>query len=206
MDVVPPLRDLLEEVAEEIARIAQLRGLEVTADRLDALRGAVAPLGLMAMGNPDPVLYLCSLEPGGGKTLAVTSFARVLARRTDLRDVGMVVCLSSKDAIREFVAALDLPSSLGVLTGDPLVNKLAGIRPIAAQILATTQQFLGAMAQSSQPFSKMEAYWFKGYPRQVRGWDEGHLPRQPVTLDHYAIASLPRLFWRASREWSSAGR
>src|SRR4051794_3311604 len=131
----------------------------------------------MAEGSCEPRFYLSSLDPGVGKTQTVVHFLRALLSSPQHGDVGVIIFLFTKQQIEEVVTRANLdPTDYAVLmtAEDEAERNLidsGAPDPNSARVLFTTQQRLQLLCKDDKKFSDVEAYHFRGRPRQVRIWD-----------------------------------
>jgi hypothetical protein len=194
---------------ETIARLRgyfDAKGQHPSEDMWTALTELASVLEAMAEGRCPQKFFLSSLDPGVGKTQTVTHFLKALTASTDHLDVGVLICVSRLDEIDRFVVEMELARiDYAVLTSDQERNKL-GIgseRSRLARVLFTTQQMIESRG-AGRDFDDIRAFQFFGRPRQVRIWDESILPGQPVTLNRYDLACLPRAFVRTKPDLAQA--
>lgn len=162
-----------------------------------ALSDIAATLSEMARGEAKPKVYLSSLDPGIGKTTALTCFVDTLLEDNSLENVGVLVCVARLDEIKNLVHRMGLPSGwVAVYTSDAEVNALGGnTEPDQARVLFTTQQMLERRLEG-RSFAACDVFHYQGKPRQVRIWDESWLPGQGVTVSRYTLSDLLSLLVR----------
>jgi hypothetical protein len=151
-----------------------------TANRLEA----------MAEGRSPPLIFVSCLDPGVGKTAAITHFLRALVASPEHEDVGVLVCFNRLEQIEEFVAAANLPSDdVAIFTSDDDVNAKGAERADTARVLLTTHSMLRSRCRARR-FTETEVFHFFGRVHDVRIWDESIMPALPLTLPRDAVASL----------------
>jgi len=156
----------------------------------DALKDIIKTLVAMADQRADPVIYLSSLDPGVGKTTAVTAFVQALMADPGYANVGVMICVARLDEIKGMIARMGIPrESLAVLTSDPEVNELGGAQANNAQVLFTTQQRLEKHLDGGS-FSRASEFFYQDRPRDVRVWDETWLPGVGVMVSRDDISSM----------------
>jgi hypothetical protein len=168
-----------------------------TNDQQEGLDDVLLHLSKMAEGQLENKYFVSSLDPGVGKTKAVTSFLKALSASESHQNVGALVGVSTKneiEAIIEGLKSLDVPkTSYAVLVSD-YKNLNAELRalgsgdPSTSQILLTTQQMIAQRCIES-PLERANAFHFKNSVRPVRIWDESFLPANPVSLSFDQIAA-----------------
>jgi hypothetical protein len=155
-----------------------------------ALQAVADALEAMVEGTCSPSLYVSSLDPGVGKTTAIILFVQALLASPAHRQTAVLICLKRREQIESFVADADLcPSDFAVLTADKRLNELGGGDRNEARILLTTHSMIEKRT-AGDSFAKTQAFYYHGYPREVRIWDEAILPGHPISVSRDAIASL----------------
>lgn len=204
-DVAPRPWCLISDIHVELDRMIKARGLTLLRQELDALHAAADALAYMGCGTAEAVFSLCSIPPGGGKTMTMTAAFRTIVLNPDYSDIGGIVFLSRKDAIKELLSDLDLPvDKVAIVTGDPSLNALGGAETWKAPVLISTQQLLESLIQYQGKFSAMESYFYRGRPRAMRAWDERMSPRLPMTIDHLQVQALPERLRRLNSDYCTA--
>lgn len=163
----------------------------------DALHEIIMTLDDMAHGEARFKFHLASLDPGVGKTTALTVFLKALVNNPDYRSVGAIVFLSRKSEIERLVKEVGLNErQFAVLTRDPECNSLSSTAPMRAQILFTTQQGLEARLERCDGFEAITDYLYQPCPilspcpRAVRVWDESANPGHALTIDQGDLAGI----------------
>jgi hypothetical protein len=162
-----------------------------------ALRDMVSQLEAQADGKAQPLFYLCSLDPGVGKTQALIHFMNVLLRSPAHSDCGVLFLLGRLAEIQAICPKIGLKENeFAVLvseqtneinkrlnaTGNPNVNE--------ARVLFTTQQMLVSRIKQNGSFSKCREFYYKDKPRSVKAWDETCLPARPLTINVTTIEGM----------------
>lgn len=157
----------------------------------EALSNIAATLAAMALGEAAQKVYLSSLDPGIGKTTALTCFTDALLEDNAFESVGVLVCVARLDEIKSLVHRMGLPPGwFAVYTSDAQVNALGGdTEPGKARVLFTTQQMVERRL-NGKSFAACEVFHYRGKPRQVRIWDESWLPGEGLTVSRYALSDL----------------
>jgi len=162
----------------------------------EALEGIPATLESMTYGIALPKVYLSSLDPGSGKTVAITQFVKCLIKRSTykaaLTNVGVIILLSRLEEIETMVKAMDLQDDqYACLTSEDDINALGlGENNIdKAQVLFTTQQ-RRELQIKGKSFGEAEGFYFNGRVRSVRIWDESYLPGESIVILEYDIRQL----------------
>ncbi len=155
-----------------------------------ALEDITGTLSAMAEGRADAVVFLSSLDPGIGKTTAVSSFVESLIEDEGYSHVGVMICVARLDEIRGMVERMNIPGErFAVLTSDKDVNALSSTKVDDSQVLFTTQQRLENHLDGDS-FAAAEEFYYKGKPRDVRIWDETWLPGVGVVVGKDDLSSL----------------
>ncbi|WP_027155325.1 hypothetical protein [Mesorhizobium sp. WSM2561] len=151
----------------------------------------------MAEGWADKRFFISSLPTGMGKTTVAIESTKALLANPEFEGVSVVYFLSRRDQIVDAVNRMDLkPGTFAVLTADDEVNKLGRLdtydKPDVknARVLFTTQKRLEDYASGGNSFADMDAFHFRGQPRQVRVWDEAILPSLTLKADQFLLAGL----------------
>ena len=189
---IEPVRSNL--VAESMKKIREFFKSKTqhkpSLDMYQALEDIVNTLSAMAEGDTDQKIYLSSLDPGVGKTTAITAFVETLVSAPKYSHVGVMICVARLDEISSMINRLCIQrESVAVLTSNDEINKLGGANVNEAQVLFTTQQRLENRLNGSD-FSKSSEFFFNGEVRDVRIWDETWLPGKGVTINRDAISSM----------------
>jgi hypothetical protein len=172
-----------------------LQGLRPSATMWEGIEDLCLCLQRMAEGKAKREFFLSSLDPGVGKTQTVFHFLLSLLASPKHEDVGAVVFMFTKEEIKTFVSealAAGLPEkdfAARVHNDDEEVNALGCGNPERARILFTTHQRLVTIC-TGRNFGDVQEFRYRGQPRQVRIWDEGMLPSQPVLVNGRQTAGL----------------
>lgn len=158
----------------------------------------------MAEGKLEDKFFVSSLDPGIGKTKAVTSFLKALSVSDDHKSVGALVGVSTKNeirAIKEGITSLGVTDqSFAVKVSDSsrdasgLNDELLALgsgNPPRSQILLTTQQMI-VQRSFETPFKNIGAFHFNSQPRTIKIWDESLLPAEALCLSIDDIAQTLR--------------
>ena len=164
-------------------------------DQLEGLYDVLHHLSKMAEGQLEDKFFVSSLDPGIGKTKAVTSFLKALSVSDDHKSVGALVGVSTKNEIAAITKGF---KSLGVSDHSFAVKvsksdnaellALGSGDPPTSQILLTTHQMI-AHRSFEVPFNSIGAFHYNSKPRAIRIWDESLLPAQPLCLSIDEIAA-----------------
>jgi Primase C terminal 2 (PriCT-2)/RepB DNA-primase N-terminal domain len=168
------------------------------------LEDLVCHLEAMADGSADPLYYLCSLDPGIGKTEATIKFIKRLLASPMHKEVAAIVLVGRLKEIDAYIDGLKLAEvDYGVLVDDPNAVKAKGTDPKKARVLFTTQQMLESRAKRYGSFNAIKEFHYDSRPRMVRVWDETCLPARPLTISATQIEGLTDQLFRANRKLHS---
>lgn len=186
---------LLSDALDDLQQRLSERDQQLPPEQWRGLVGLLECLCGVAEGRITSGYHLSSLDPGMGKTTAMTAFLRALCRSPgDHQGVGVLVGLSLRDEIRAVSAEAGLKESdFAVLTGDAETNNLSSTPVSKARILFTTQAKL-RMLGANRPFQDTESFYYQGHARQVRIWDEAFAPADGFALHQQEPGALLRRF------------
>ena len=169
-----------------MANLFKQRNHRPTADQMKALKAIPETLTLMAMDEAEPFYYISSLDPGIGKTTGISSWVKTMCNKGKFGHVGILLCLDRFNQIEAFLDSCNLAEEqYGILVGN-LNDRGVGN---AAQILLTTKEQVLRRAKRRN-FLDIEAFFYRGFPRPVRIWDESLLVGQPIAIDNWDIGAL----------------
>lgn len=150
--------------------------------------------------------YLSSLDPGSGKTQAISCFLKAWKSNGFLPEGSVLVGVKTKDEIKGLVNRLGLDDAdFACFTRDDEINAL-GLgweRRHEARILITTQQMILSRT-GDRSFSAASDFHFHGRPRSLRIWDESLVLAEPVMLSWGSLAALVEPLKRHHREFSQS--
>lgn len=185
--------DLFSSTMSSIYTVLRDRGIQASANHLMGLEAIVGKLVAMADGTADPVVYLSSLEPGMGKTTAVTVFLRELVASSRHDEVGVLVCMNRLSEVSRVVQGAGLrPEDYAVFTADARMNALSTTPRNEAKILFTTQQMVQLSCRGRR-FREAKAFHFRDKVRSVRVWDESMAMREPYMITTDQLGALPEV-------------
>lgn len=151
-------------------------------------------LSRMAYGLADSVYYLSDLDPGVGKSTAISTWIKALLHDGQMREVGVLLCLDRYDEIEQFLR-MDLDDrhyAVIVKDGHELDSRgLGKDQADEAQVLITTKEQVRRRT-CSRAFSDTEQFFYTGRPRAVRIWDEQFLAGTPLVIPRWNLADLLR--------------
>lgn len=149
----------------------------------------------MAEGRAEPRYYLCSVDPGVGKSTAIIQWLKVFLKNPEGHgDAGVLIMLERYDEIERFIADSGIAESdYAVFVTDAKAN-LNGLgigktEADRARVLFTTKAQIRLRAQG-KPFHKAAPFFYRGTPRAVKIWDESMLLGRSITLDRAEIGGL----------------
>lgn len=167
-------------------------GLRLDSDTGEALSCLLYHYTLGIEGKLEPSLYLCSLDPGVGKTESISSFIKAWKTLGFLPEGSILIGVNTKDQIESLVNRMELSETdFACFTRDEKFD-LYGVgieRRGEARVLITTQQMIASMLKGRR-FSSASDFFFQGKPRTLRIWDEGYLQSEQLSIKVTAIQSL----------------
>ena len=156
----------------------------------NALTAVANTLEAMADGRAAPAVHLASLDPGIGKTQAVSHFTRALLQSDAHEGVSLLVCAGRKRQIEDFIRDAGLSNAdFAVFTSDTALNKLGTGDPRSARVLFTTHSMVESRCEG-RPFPDVGEFHYRGRPRDVRVWDEAIVPGRAMTLSRDDVSLL----------------
>ena len=170
-------------------------GHRPSGDMLNALHELIQTLTSMADGEASPYYYLCSVDPGVGKSTAIIQWLKTYLEYLDIyNDIGVLIGLERYDEILRFI------QDSGIKEGDYAVfvtesnNDLNGLGLTSkngdkARVLFTTKAQI-RLRSRDKSFSMTPQFFFKGKERAVKIWDESLLLGRKLTLDRTEIGGL----------------
>jgi len=181
-------QEALEQTRENLERF----GVGLSISGAKALKALLKALEEGLRGRLPARYHLASLDPGTGKSCAVSSFLKAWKRRGFDPDGSILVGLSRLEEIEAYVRASGLgPSDFGVLTSNDQFNAL-GVpqgQHQSARVLFTTQQMILSRTKG-RLFAEADEFHFRGQTRALRVWDETILPALPVVIRRDYLLSL----------------
>jgi hypothetical protein len=153
------------------------QGLEAITALLDALETGLN-------GGLDRAYYLSAIDPGIGKTLAVSLFLEAWKDQRYQPGSSVLIGVSRLSEIETYVRTSGLAAGdFGVLTSDKAFNALGVPQGElgSAPILFTTQQMIESRSRN-RSFSAASDFHFNDEPRTLRIWDESFIPSEPLSL------------------------
>jgi hypothetical protein len=155
-----------------------------SSEQWDALADLVNCLDGMARGTAEKTVYVCSLDPGLGKTTALKCYVdQLLTQQLDpYSDVGCLICLNTIDEVQRLIEEIGIPKDmLAVWTSRDDLNRLGRSDRENARVLITTHARV-LQQTSNTAFWTADKLYYKGSVRKLRVWDEEFLPGSPISL------------------------
>jgi hypothetical protein len=151
-------------------------GSSLSPDGHTAISALLTTLEAGLSGDLAPSYYLSSIDPGTGKTLAVSKFLRAWKAAGFLPASSVLVCVSRLSEVETYLQATNA-------LGCPEAQH--GLAPV----MFTTQQRIGYRARKAT-MAELDGFFFKGEPRTLRIWDESALLGENLTVRVDELAAL----------------
>lgn len=160
-------------------------------EQLQALRDIHETLTAQADGKTKPAYYVCSVDPGVGKSLAISAWVQAFLDDHDYEHVGVLICVDRYDEVEAFANSISESHWAAVVTRGHSLNDIGlGARNAdQARVLFTTKEQLRRRSRG-RCFTELSRLFYLGKPRQVRIWDEGLLVADPLTLRRLSLGTL----------------
>jgi Primase C terminal 2 (PriCT-2)/RepB DNA-primase from phage plasmid/Type III restriction enzyme, res subunit len=188
--------DLAIETISELEKFFASKGHQPSMAQWDGLHDLAVTLEGMADGDIDPLYYLCSLDPGVGKTQTAVHFIKTLMKSKKHKDLSVIMFVGRKKEITSLIKDMKLAKSdFAVLVSDGDENKklnaMGNQEKTEARVLFTTQQMLESRSKKNDnSFKGVQEFHYQGKPRQVKIWDESCLPARNVLIKVNQIKKL----------------
>ena len=159
-----------------------------------ALEDLVSCLDAQVTGQTEQAVYLCSLDPGIGKTSALASYLDTLLAQDDepYRSCGVLVAMNTLDEIEGFIREVGIPREmLGVWTSKEELNCLGRHDISNARVLITTHERV-TRELKDVPLWSAQSLYYQGQVRKLRVWDEAFMPGHPISLNVDDVLSVLR--------------
>ncbi|MDD2230780.1 MAG: hypothetical protein PHY48_15445, partial [Candidatus Cloacimonetes bacterium] len=176
----------------------------------EGLRSIQETLTLMLLGTAVSSYYLSTLDPGTGKSTAITSWLQAyLERADDYGNKGVLIGLDRLEEIERYTERGLIPqNSFAVLVSDS-DERCKGLNSLGlggdnkgdALILFTTKAQIRLRSQSKL-FEEVSPLYYKGESRQVKIWDESLSIGQGVILNPSDLGKLLTVIRSVSVEMS----
>jgi hypothetical protein len=180
------------EVSRELIDTLSSYGNEVDLHSRVALESLILAFEEGLRGKLPQAFYLSSIDPGVGKTQAISTFLKVWKSRGFLPEGSVLVGVKTKDEIQSLVDRLGLDDAdYACLTTDKAINALGRGEGSSgsARVLITTQQMIVSRTKD-RSFSAARDFHFEGAPRTLRIWDESLVLAEPVVLPWTRLSAL----------------
>ncbi len=167
-------------------------GVSPSKESLNCLYGLLKVFSKALDKTLEDAHYICSVDPGGGKTEAIVCFVQAWKSLGFLPKGGILIAVNTKDQIHSLVNRLGLDKDdYACLAGDDTILRYGlGQSSIDdAKVLITTQQMIVSRT-SGKAFSDAADFFYKGKPRSLRVWDESLIPSEPISIKISALFGL----------------
>jgi len=208
-DMLPPT--LAETARADMERVFSKGGHRPSLAQWAAIVDYLEHAERAAEGNLKLAVFLSAIAPGTGKSVAVASFARAVARSADHDGVGVLILVNRLSEARDMAGADGLEcvrDKLCLVTGKKSAAEMQRLgdhlEADTAQIVVTTQAALKETLRRSRDFHTTERYFYRGQRRRVVLWDEALSFNRPVLLDGDAVLRLAAPLRRQSPEAAAA--
>lgn len=160
-------------------------------EQLEALRDIHETLTAQADGRAEPAYYVCSVDPGVGKSLAIRAWIRAFLDDTDYDHIGLLLCVDRYDEIEAFANSISEADCVAIVTsGHPLNDLgLGAEKSDQARVLFTTKEQLRRRSRG-RCFTEVSKFFFQSRPRHVRIWDESLLVGEPLVIRRTSLGTL----------------
>ncbi|MEQ9487433.1 MAG: hypothetical protein RIM72_00385 [Alphaproteobacteria bacterium] len=182
------------------------RGASLASDQWSALQSLIQTFDRITNGEADNVAYLSSLDPGVGKTTAISSYLAALEPvhrdRSDGRHPGALICVERIQQAHDFrdqLLAMGIHQSrIGIwVAGNKAFEKEKSDNLEYRPILLTTHERVRRMTKGR----RMSDAWeldYRGQSRKLRVWDETFSVTRGIKIDKrslgQAIGALSRKY------------
>lgn len=177
-------------------------GSSPKADHKIALEVLLETLEAGLSDNLSQHYFLSAIDPGIGKSLAVSKFLQVWKERNFTPASSVLIGLSRLQEIEGYLKNSGLDKEdVAVLTSDPAYNELGVPREQhpSARVMFTTQQMIERRSRGKS-FADAKEFHFEGEPRNLRIWDESLIPAAHLVVSADEIAALPLVLRKAFPE------
>lgn len=202
-DTLPP--SLAETARADMERVFAEGGHRPSPGQWEAIVDYLEHAERAAEGTLNLAVYLSAIPAGTGKSVAVASFARAVARSADHDGVGVLILVNRLSEARDMAGADGLEcvrDKLCLVTGK---SSAAEMQPLGdhleadtAQIVVTTHAALKETLRHARDFNRAERYFYRGARRRVVLHDEAIAFNRPVVLDGDAVLKLVAAMRRQS--------
>lgn len=174
-------------------------GSSPKADHKIALEVLLETLEAGLSDNLSQHYFLSAIDPGIGKSLAVSKFLQVWKERNFTPASSVLIGLSRLQEIEGYLKNSGLnKEDVAVLTSDHTYNELGVPKEDhpSARVMFTTQQMIERRTRDKS-FADAEEFHFEGEPRSLRIWDESLIPAAHLVVHADEIAALPLVLRKA---------
>lgn len=186
----------------DITNVLIRNGSSLTGKGLKAVTVLIETLEAGLKGELEDQYYLSAMDPGMGKTLAVSRFLKIWRDRGYQPSSSVIIGVSRKQEIQGYMEASALQKDdVAVLTSDPDWNDL-GVpqdRHGELRVLFTTQQMIQSRARGKS-FAGIVEFFYQDKPRVLRIWDESLVPEDPVVLKIDDLGRIASAFTYRQRQ------
>lgn len=208
-DMPPP--SLAEAARADMERVFAKGGHRPSPVQWAAIDDYLQHAEWAADGDLKLAVHLSSIPPGTGKSVAVASFGRAIARSADHDSVGVLILVNRLSEARDMAGADGLEcvrDKLCLVTGQKSAAEMQllgdHLEADAAQIVITTQAAFKETLRRTKDFHTTARYFYRGQRRRVVLWDEALAFNRPVVLDGDAVLRLAAPLRRQSPEAARA--
>ncbi len=187
-----PKNDLIKNAFAILVNRLSSYGNRIDVDSKRSLLSLLTAFHDCLTGNLDSKYYLASLDPGCGKTEAISSFIQAW-READFKPEGSIlIAVNTLDQIESLVSRLKLDKQdFACFTNNDDLNSLGVGKDSAyrARVLYTTHQMVSARTRKSF-FNVLAKFHYEGMVRSLRIWDETFVISESIVLGISEIHSL----------------
>jgi hypothetical protein len=164
---------------------------------LIALYDLIQTLTNMADGRAEALYYLCSADPGIGKSTAIIQWIKTYLEHPEaFGEQGVLISLDRYDEIERFIRDCGLKDDAYTVfvtdSRDTLALNESGLgkgNASQARVLFTTKAQI-KLRTKLQSFRETPQFWYQGGPRTIKIWDESLLLGRGLTLDRLDLGGL----------------
>ncbi len=191
-----PKNDLIKNAFDILVNRLSSYGNRIDLDSKKALISLLTAFHDCLTGNLDSKYYLASLDPGCGKTEAISSFIQAW-READFKPGGSIlIAVNTLDQIESLVSRLNMDKQdFSCFTNDSGLNALGmgNYNSHKARALFTTHQMIAART-GDRSFTALTDFRYEGLVRPLRIWDESFVISESIVLGiseiHFLAVSI----------------
>lgn len=187
-----PKNDLIKNAFGILVNRLSSYGNRIDLDSEKALIYLLTAFHDCLIGNLDSKYYLASLDPGCGKTEAISSFIQAW-READFKPGGSIlIAVNTLDQIESLVSRLNMDKQdFSCFTNDSGLNVLGmgNYNSHKARVLFTTHQMIAARTRD-RSFTALTDFRYEGLVRSLRIWDESFVISESIVIGISEIHSL----------------